>query len=89
MPQDVAERLADEWLSGRLTAALKGMRPGQRRCLLRRLDHSLRNPSQTVVHWLEATRLDRSDRIARLQRMAAEDKEGFAAFMREAKPPWN
>jgi len=76
VPTDLAERLANEWIGGRLSAALKSMSARDRRCLLRRLDHSLHNPSQSVVHWLEATRIDKTDRIARLKRMVAEYKEG-------------
>ena len=76
VPSDLAERLANEWIGGRLSAALRSMTRRDRRCLLRRLDHSLHNPSQSVVHWLEATRIDKTDRIARLKRMVAEYKEG-------------
>jgi tetratricopeptide (TPR) repeat protein len=70
-----AEALESEWLGGRLTSALRAMPARARRTLLRRMDHALANPSQTVVHWLEATRLDKTDRVASLKRMAAEFRE--------------
>lgn len=73
---DTAEQLANEWLSGRLAVALQAMPRRSRRTLLRRLDHTLRNPSQSVVHWLEIERMDRTDRLARMRRMAAEFREG-------------
>lgn len=76
LDENTAESLESEWLGGRLSAALRVMSPRARRTLLRRLDHGLRNDSQAVVHWLEATRLDRTDRIAQLKRMAAEFREG-------------
>lgn len=76
VPLEVAEHLANEWLAARLTAALQAMPAAARRTLLRRLDHTLGNASQSVVHWLEASRIDKSDRLSRMKRMAAEFKEG-------------
>lgn len=100
VPPEVAERLSNEWMSGRLPAAIRTMSARSRRTLLRRMDHSIRNTSQSVVHWIEATRLDTTDLIARLKRMVAEFKEGsnpdrpnardlldFAREMREAGNP--
>ena len=76
LPPEVADRLTDEWIGGRLPAALKSMAPRWRRCLIRRLDTSVGNPSQAVVQWMEVSRLDRTDRIAKLKRMVAEFREG-------------
>ncbi|MCP3916552.1 MAG: DUF4388 domain-containing protein [bacterium] len=72
----VAEQLSNEWVAGRLVAALKGMARPAVRTLLRRLDHALQNPSASVVHWVEISRLDKLDRIARMKRMIAEFREG-------------
>jgi tetratricopeptide (TPR) repeat protein len=96
-----AELLGSEWLSGRLSAALSAMPARARRTLLRRLDHGLANPSQTVLHWLDVSRLDRTDRVARIKRMAAEFREGgdpdspavrdlldWARDQRDAGHPW-
>ncbi len=98
---ELANLLEGEWLGGRLSAALRAMSGPARRTLLRRLDHALNNPSQTVVHWIEATRIDRTDRIARIKRMAAEFREGsdpdaptvrdlldWAREQRDAGHPW-
>ena len=100
MPQP-AEALEGEWLSGRLSAALRLMPAPTRRTLLRRLDHGLGNASQAVVHWHEATRIDKTDRVARLKRMASEFREGanpdapsvrdlldWARDQREGGHPW-
>lgn len=65
-----AEALANEWLAGRLTSALRVMPMKHVRCLLRRLDATLGSTSHAVVHWMEATRIRPQDRIARL-RLAA------------------
>ena len=70
-PED-AESLSNEWLAGRLTAALRAMPMRDVRCLLRRLDHSLANPASTLVHWAEAARLGRTDRIVKLRHAAAQ-----------------
>jgi len=67
-----AEALSNEWLAGRLTAALRTMRMRDVRCILRRLDHSLQNPNATLVHWTEAARMTRMDRIVRLRHAAAQ-----------------
>ncbi|MDA1266564.1 MAG: DUF4388 domain-containing protein [Planctomycetota bacterium] len=101
LAQHMAELLESEWLGGRLSAALRAMPAPRRRTLLRRLDHGLGNSSQTVVHWLEATRLDKTDRVARLKRLAAEFREGsdpdspdvrelldWARDQRETGHPW-
>lgn len=104
-PGPLAPQQADafeaEWLGGRLGAALRLMPAPARRTLLRRLDHGLGNPSQAVVHWLEAARIDRNDRVARLRRMVCEFREGsdpdspgvrelldWAREQREAGRPW-
>ncbi|MEZ6013919.1 MAG: DUF4388 domain-containing protein [Planctomycetota bacterium] len=71
VPED-AEALSNEWLAGRLTAALRTMRIRDVRCILRRLDHSLGNPNATLVHWTEAARMTRMDRIVRLKHAAAQ-----------------
>ncbi len=68
-PED-AEALANEWLAGRLTSALRLMPMRYVRRLLRRLDMSLGSTSHSVVHWTEAARIRPTDRIARL-RLAA------------------
>lgn len=71
VPED-AEALSNEWLAGRLTAALRTMRLRDVRCILRRLDHSLKNPNATLVHWTEAARMTRMDRIVRLRHAASQ-----------------
>ncbi len=71
VPED-AEALSNEWLAGRLTAALRTMRMRDVRCILRRLDHSLGNPNATLVHWTEAARMTRMDRIVRLHQAASQ-----------------
>ncbi|QDV07619.1 hypothetical protein Poly30_31470 [Planctomycetes bacterium Poly30] len=65
-----AEALANEWLAGRLTSALRLMEHKYVRCLLRRLDATLGSTSHAVVHWMEATRIRPQDRMSRL-RLAA------------------
>tara|TARA_R110002072_G_scaffold166989_11_gene320476 strand:+ start:316 stop:3441 length:3126 start_codon:yes stop_codon:yes gene_type:complete len=79
---DACEALANEWISGRLTAALKGLPAKRVRVLLRRMDHTLKNPSTAVVHWSEACRVSRSDRLSRLHKMAVE----FAETNDEERP---
>ena len=76
VPTQDAERVANEWLSGRLSVSLQVMPARARRVLLRRLDHTLANPAQSAVYWLEVERFDKTDRIARLRRMASEFREG-------------
>jgi hypothetical protein len=71
VPED-AEALSNEWLAGRLTAALRTMHMRDVRCILRRLDHALDNPNATLVHWTEAARMTRMDRIVRLRHAAAQ-----------------
>lgn len=75
VPED-AEALANEWLAGRLTAALRLMSPKNMRCLLRRLDASLGSTSHAVVHWTEANRIAPTDRIARLRLTAMQLRDG-------------
>ncbi|MGK0483223.1 MAG: hypothetical protein ACJAQ3_003205, partial [Planctomycetota bacterium] len=65
-----AEALANEWLAGRLTSALRVMPLKHVRCLLRRLDTTLGSTSHSVVHWMEATRIRPQDQVSRL-RLAA------------------
>jgi len=71
VPED-AEALSNEWIAGRLTAALRTMHMRDVRCILRRLDHALANPNATLVHWTEAARMTRMDRIVRLRHAAAQ-----------------
>lgn len=71
-----AEALANEWLAGRLTAAMRLMEMRDVRCLLRRLDVSLNSTSHAVVHWTEANRIKSSDRITRLRLAAMRLRDG-------------
>lgn len=71
-----AEALSNEWLAGRLTAAMRLMEMRNVRCLLRRLDATLDSSSHAVVHWTEAHRIKASDRISRLRLMACTLRDG-------------
>ena len=71
-----AEALSNEWLAGRLTAAMRLMAMRNVRCLLRRLDATLNSSSHAVVHWTEANRIKASDRISRLRLMACTLRDG-------------
>ncbi len=71
-----AQALANEWIAGRLPTALRTMSSRAIRALLRRIDHGLANPSAAVVHWEEAARKERRDRIARLHWLACQFREG-------------
>ncbi len=71
-----AEALANEWLAGRLTSALRIMPLKHVRCLLRRLDATLGSTSHAVVHWMEATRIRPQDRISRLRLAAMRLRDG-------------
>lgn len=75
VPED-AEALANEWLAGRLTSALRLMPMKHVRCLLRRLDSTLGSTSHAVVHWMEATRIRPQDRISKLRLAAMRLRDG-------------
>jgi len=70
-----AEALSNEWLAGRLTAALHAMAPSDVRTLLRRMDHRMLNPAAAVVHWTEACRIYPTDRIGRFHRIICEYRD--------------
>lgn len=75
MAPEFAEALSSEWVAGRLPQALVPMTARHVRVLLRRMDHTLGNPSTSVIHWSEAARLHPDDRIIRIHRMLAEFRE--------------
>lgn len=75
MHPESARILTDEWVAGRLPAAMRGMRPAETRRLLRRLDAAIGNPTSAVGHWNEAVQIHPEDPICRMHAMGLQYAE--------------
>ena len=70
-----AEALTNEWLAGRLPAAMEAMCPKDVRTLLRRLDSAQNDTVAQLAHWREAARAHPDDLVIRLRCMALEARD--------------
>ena len=75
MHPESARILTEEWVAGRLPAAMRGMQAPETRRLLRRLDATVGNPTSAVGHWNEAVQMHPEDRICRMHAMGLQYAE--------------
>ncbi|MFT5050111.1 MAG: tetratricopeptide (TPR) repeat protein [Chlamydiales bacterium] len=75
MTADQGEAFGNEWLAGRLPAALEAMGAKDVRTLLRRLDHVLDDKVAALAHWREAARQHPADLVARMRCLALEARD--------------
>ena len=73
---DAVEILVGEWGSGRLVSTVRLMGAQAVWILLRRIDHGLMQPAQSVLHWIEAARIFPDDPRIQLHRLALEAVDG-------------